>query len=94
LLKSVSAELCRFAYSLGKPTRLANELICRIMQNTDCRIMPNTYYRIMQIRKLVERVILVGRISKSGTSKPRLVVGRVLLARRISKSGQWLGECY
>jgi len=35
LLKSVFAKVCRFAYSLGEPTRWANELICRIMQNTN-----------------------------------------------------------
>ena len=53
LLKSVSVELCRFAYLLGEPTRWANELIGRFMfayslgeptrwaNELICRIMQN-----------------------------------------------------
>jgi len=35
MYKSVFVELCIIAYSLGEPTRWANKLICKIMQNTD-----------------------------------------------------------
>jgi len=45
LLKSVSVELCIFAYSLGEPTCWANELICRIMQNTDLQNYADSHTR-------------------------------------------------
>jgi len=45
LLKLVYVELCIIAYSLGEPTRWANKLICRIMQNVDMQNYANSHTR-------------------------------------------------